>query len=44
MGRQIRGISANWIYYLEQTIRGVFRGGYRCALSAGACGDVHAGK
>lgn len=34
------GISANWIYYLEQTIRGVFGPHVVVLFFPGACGDV----
>ncbi|HYF52408.1 MAG TPA: hypothetical protein VEJ63_23580, partial [Planctomycetota bacterium] len=34
------GISADWIYYLEQTIRGVFGGDVVVLFQSGAAGDV----
>ncbi len=34
------GISANWIYYLEQTIRGVFGADSVVLFLPGTCGDV----
>lgn len=34
------GISANWIYYLEQTIQGVFGRDVHVVFLAGDCGDV----
>jgi hypothetical protein len=34
------GISANWIYYMEQTIRGAMGGDCIVVFLQGACGDV----
>ncbi len=34
------GISANWIYYLEKTIRGAMDSGAPVVFLQGACGDV----
>lgn len=34
------GISANWIYYLEKTLRGAFGGDFPVVFLQGACGDV----
>jgi hypothetical protein len=34
------GVSANWIHYLEETIRGVFGSGAIVVFLQGACGDV----
>ena len=34
------GISANWIYYLEKTIRGVVGSDAPVVFLQGACGDV----
>ncbi|MFA6544325.1 MAG: hypothetical protein WCS99_07855 [Limisphaerales bacterium] len=34
------GISANWIYYLEKTMRGALGGDFPVVFLQGACGDV----
>jgi hypothetical protein len=34
------GISANWIYYLEQTIRGILGAGATVVFLQGYCGDI----
>ncbi len=34
------GISANWIYYLEKTLRGALGGDFPVVFLQGACGDV----
>ncbi|MEZ5354642.1 MAG: hypothetical protein R2762_18570 [Bryobacteraceae bacterium] len=34
------GISANWIYYLEKTIRGMYGPGAVVVFMQGACGDI----
>jgi hypothetical protein len=34
------GISANWIYYLEQTLRGLFGDGVVVVFLQGFCGDI----